>query len=139
MKLIQDGNRFLVRLERAESVPETLTELAKQRNWTSASIMGLGAVDDVELAYYGLPARKYVSIPIHGEVELINLTGNLSRLNDQPLWHLHATVAGIDGIARGGHIMKMRVAVTVELWIEPGTQVVRRAHDEATGLNLLDL
>jgi len=139
MKLAEDGQRVLVRIEVGEKLPDALVELAKVRGWGSASILGLGAVKGVTLAYYDLPNRKYVNHPVDGIVELVSLVGNLAIFNGAPIWHLHCSVADEHGSLKGGHLVTLEVAVTVECWIHPGDQPVTRRYDEAAGLNLLDL
>jgi uncharacterized protein len=139
MKLVEDGRRTLVRFEVGEKLPDALNQLAKLRGWASASITGLGAVKDVVLGYYDLPERKYINHPVDGVVELVSMVGNLSLLDGGPLWHCHISVADRNGNLKGGHLMGLEVAVTVECWINTSPRVVTRKRDEYTGLNLLDL
>jgi uncharacterized protein len=138
VKVLEDNGRFLVRFEVGEKLPDGLLELAKKHKWGTASITGLGAVKGVTLAYYDLPARKYINHPIDGIVELVSLVGNLAHFNDAPIWHLHCSVADEHGNLRGGHLVTLEVAVTVECWIHPGTAQAVRRYDDAAGLNLLD-
>jgi uncharacterized protein len=139
MKLVEDGRRSLVRFEVGEKLPDALVELARLRGWALASISGLGAVKDVVLGYYDLPERKYINHPVEGVVELVSMIGNLSLLDGNPLWHVHVSVADRKGNLKGGHLMALEVAVTVECWIDTSPRVVTRKRDEFTGLNLLDL
>lgn len=139
MRIIQEHDLTLVRIERGEILTEQLNELAAQYDWTCGWVSGIGAVQNVRLAYYDLARREYLPIDVNGIVELTNLTGNLSRLDGKPFWHLHATVAGRDGEVQGGHVLRMETAITVECWIgRTAWRVVRRS-DEFSGLNLLDL
>jgi predicted DNA-binding protein with PD1-like motif len=48
-------------------------------------------------------------------------------------------VADKSGNLKGGHLVTLEVAVTVECWIHPGVKPVARCYDETAGLNLLDL
>ncbi len=133
------GARYLVRLDRGESYPDSLVELARQLEWKSGSISAIGGVESVELAYYDLAERLYLSIPVSGMVELVSMTGNLSTLDESPLWHCHAVVGNRDGSLRGGHLSRFIVALTVECWIEAGLDVAKRELDDDLGLNLLSL
>jgi uncharacterized protein len=139
MKVLEDGDWFLVRFEVGEQLPEKLLELARRYGWISGSITGLGAVQNVVVAYYDLPARQYIHHPIDGVVELVSLVGNLSLFEGNPVWHAHITVADRDGNVRGGHLMNLEVAVTVECWIHKGHEMAIRRPDAYSGLNLLDL
>ncbi len=55
------------------------------------------------------------------------------------LWHLHAAVADRTGALKGGHLVTLEVAVTLECWIHPADHTVTRRPDERSGLNLLHL
>jgi uncharacterized protein len=139
MKMVQDGGRFLVRCEVGEMLPDALVELARSRDWTAASLAGIGAVQQVQLAYYDLQARSYLTFHVDGIVELVSLTGNLGRLDGSPFWHLHAAVADREGNVRGGHLVHLEVAITVECWIHTSSLTITRKSDDYSGLNLLDL
>ncbi|HEY3294336.1 MAG TPA: PPC domain-containing DNA-binding protein [bacterium] len=139
MKIADDKDRVLVRFEVGEKLPGALIELARQRKWGSAVIMGLGAVKDVTLAYYDLPHHTYINHPIDGIVELVSLVGNLAHFNGAPVWHIHCTVADEHAQVKGGHLVSLEVAVTVECWIRGSDQQINRRLDEFSNLNLLDL
>ena len=137
MKVHHDSSRFLVRFERGEAIPDTLVTLAKERGWMSGSLLGIGGVQDVMLAYFDLHTKSYMQIPVEGIVELISLSGNLAFVDGQPLWHMHAAVSDVKGRVTAGHLVSLKVAVTLECWITPSHDVVTRSRDEFSGLNLL--
>ena len=139
VKLLETGGRFLVRFDPGETLPEALVELARTQGWRTASLQGLGAVHKVVLAYYDLQVRQYLKFPVEGIVELVSLTGNLSSVDGVPTWHLHAAVADRTGALKGGHLVALEVAITLECWIHPADRTVTRRLDERSGLNLLDL
>jgi len=139
MRVAEDGARFLVRCEVGEVLPNVLIDLASFRKWNAASLTGLGGVQRVRLAYYDLQARRYLTFDVDGIVELVSLVGNLSRLDGKPMWHLHASVADRCGNVRGGHLVSLEVAITVECWIDTGALPVTRVADDFSGLNLLDI
>ena len=139
MKVASDGSRWLVRCEVGEILPTALTDLAAKQDWNSASLTGIGGVRHVRLAYYDLQERRYLTFDVDGIVELVSMVGNLSRLDGKPLWHVHAAVADREGNVRGGHLVSLEVAITVECWINPSSLPVNRKADDHSGLNLLDL
>lgn len=139
MRISEHGERYLVRFEVGESLPAALTELAKERKWTSGSLSGIGGVHNVTLAYFDLADKRYLSFRVDGIVELVSLSGNLALVEEQPFWHLHATVADREGHVRAGHLVELEVAITVECWITPGQHAVHRRRDDYSGLNLLDI
>jgi predicted DNA-binding protein with PD1-like motif len=139
MRWIEDHSRLLVRFEVGEKLPESLVDLARRLGIVSGSLSGIGGVHNVVLGYYDLQARKYVTFEVPGIVELVSLIGNVSLVNGQPFWHLHAAVADRDGNVKAGHLVSLEVAVTAECWIERGRKMLQRKRDEYSGLNLLDL
>jgi uncharacterized protein len=139
MKVAVIGPKYLVRFEPGEILPDALTALAKDRNWSCGSIQAIGAVEDVILGYYDLHKKEYIRIAVEGEVEVVSLSGNLSRLSETPLWHMHILVSDREARVQGGHLFALKVAVTLECWIEIHDRVVNRKMDEHTGLNLLDV
>ena len=138
MKCMASGKRFLTKGEPGERLPEALVELARSYGWKSGSVQGLGGVTKVKLAYFDLRKKEYRPIGVDGVVELISLTGNLALVNEEPFWHLHAAVSDRDGRVTAGHLVSLEVAITLECWIEAGSEPVSRNRDETTGLNLLD-
>jgi len=139
MRVSEHDERYLVRFEVGESLPTALSELAKERQWMSGSLNGIGGVHNVTLAYFDLDSRKYLQFRVDGIVELVSLVGNLAFVDGQPFWHLHAAVADRGGNVRAGHLVDLEVAITVECWIMPGKHAIYRRRDEYTGLNLLDI
>jgi hypothetical protein len=139
MRWIEEHPRLLVRFEVGEKLPENLVDLARRLGIASGSLTGIGGVRNVVLGYYDLQARQYVTFEVPGIVELVSLIGNVSLVNGQPFWHLHASVADREGNVRGGHLIGLEVAITLECWIERGGKVIQRKKDDYSGLNLLDL
>jgi predicted DNA-binding protein with PD1-like motif len=67
--------------------------------------------------------------------------GNISRLDDDSVVvHAHLVVSDEEGRCWGGHLMEgCEVSVTIELVIIETDVDLRRAKDEMTGLNLMDI
>jgi predicted DNA-binding protein with PD1-like motif len=53
------GERYIVRLERGESVVETLTTLLADERIDCANLSAAGAVQWVRLAYWNAETRRY--------------------------------------------------------------------------------
>ncbi len=132
-------NRYLIRLERGEPVVETLTRFAREEEIASAEITAIGAVENVELAYFDRERRTYLTRRFPDVYELVSLIGNLSWVEDSPLFHLHACLGGPQYQAICGHLASADVAVTLELHLLSFPDRIDRRRDEQIGLNLLDL
>lgn len=127
----------LHRLPTGSHIPDALVELALARKWQSAVCSGIGGVSEVELAYYDIEKREYLTIKVNGIVELVSLSGNLTGAEGEPFWHLHAVVADRAGRTFGGHLLSCKVALTVELAVWPMDRQRLRNFDESLGLRLL--
>lgn len=139
MKDIASERSSVLVLERGEELMEVLNAYAQDKRITGAWLSGLGAASDMTIGYYDLENREYVWTDINdGIVEIISLTGNLSCMNGEPLWHVHGMFSGTDLRAFGGHVKTMNVGLTCELYITNLEYDLLRNHDESTGLNLLD-
>jgi hypothetical protein len=139
MKCKEMGDSFYVCLSRGEEVLETLTAFFAERDIEAASILGIGAVEDVQLGYYELKTHTYHRKDLEGDYELVNLTGNLSFVEGKRFVHAHVTLGGPDFMALAGHLFRAVIAVTGEFVIRPMEGKVDRAFDEACGLNLWNL
>ncbi len=128
---------FMLVLERGENLFKALLECAKQVNLKSASIYGLGALDDVSVAYYHLDRKEYDIKLFNGMYELISLQGNITRVDDQPFLHIHAAIGLPDHSVMGGHIMDATVGPTAEITIIPFEASIHRKHSDAIGLKLM--
>ncbi|RQV98274.1 DUF296 domain-containing protein [bacterium] len=139
MEYRQINDAFLVRFYRGEKLPDALITLAEEKGWKSGAFTAIGAVENLTLGYFDLDQKKYVKFPVAGVSEVLALNGNLSIFNNKPFWHLHAIVGDKNGSVRGGHLVCLEVAVTLECWIWPHVNPVERVPDELTGLNFLNL
>ena len=136
-KKVESG--FVLRLERGEEVLTTLTDFVGLQHIQSGTIQGLGAIKDLVLGIFDPEMKEYVKQTLNEDLELGNLTGNISNLDGKPLLHCHVTVAGTDLKAYTGHLLSAIVSVTGEFFIRPFSEQITRALDKEVGLNLLDL
>jgi predicted DNA-binding protein with PD1-like motif len=139
MKWRKTEHGYIVRLEKGEEVLGTLTEFVRQQNIQGGTIQGLGAVKDVVIGIFDPRAKEYVKRTLRGDLELGNLTGNISYVNGDPMLHCHVTAAGTDLAAHTGHLFSAIVSVTGEFVITAVSDRLTRALDEQVGLNLLEL
>ncbi|MBI5059164.1 DUF296 domain-containing protein [candidate division KSB1 bacterium] len=139
MKLHRVADSILVRFDPDDRYPESFVETAKQHDFSCGTVTAIGAVREVELAYYDLDRREYVSIAVPGVVELVSLSGNLTLLNGEPYFHVHAVVGDRAGKLHGGHLLKFVVALSVECRLDLMDIAIGRVRDERTGLNVLQI
>lgn len=130
---------ILARLEIGDEIIASVRELARKESIPSAFISGLGAVNDITLAFYDRMTRVYEETRLTQELEVASMTGNIAWLGDEPVVHLHGVVSRRDGTTAAGHIMRGTVSVTLEVMVLVQPDRIHRRNDPAVGLNLLDL
>lgn len=128
---------FILALKTGENLFQALLQCAKKMNLKSASISGLGGLDNVSVAYYNLETQQYqtkVFEPMH---ELISMNGNIAFFEGQHFIHIHAALGTHDYSVIGGHIMDATVNPSGEITIIPLSGTIQRAFDSQTGLKLM--
>ncbi len=128
---------FFLRLMRGEDVLETIASFVKEQELGGAFFTGLGAVEGVKLGYYDLHQKKYLDKEYPGDVELANMTGNVSYVDGKPFTHVHATIMTEKFESFSGHLFSAKVAVTVEVNLIVTDYEMIRELDPETGLKLL--
>lgn len=131
---------FVGRVHRGRDLRDALRELAREHGLTVAWITAMGAFEWVTLTEYNQETQAYEPERRVGACELLSLEGNLSERDGEPFWHLHATVSegGSERRVYAGHLVDASVfALEFRVTGFDGV-MLRRAHDEATGLALWD-
>lgn len=135
--IASDKNRFVFNLARGEELFATLLLWCRENAIAGATFTGLGAADQLELAYYHLPTQTYERHQIDEEVEILSLNGNLGTLKGEKTLHIHGVFGKRDLATFGGHLFKLRVSGACEIHLTVLPVSLHRAFDKETGLNLL--
>jgi len=130
---------IFVRLHPGEEVHACLMDLARREAVPSASVSGLGAVNDIVLALFDPASRRYLETRLTEDLEVVSLAGNLAWAGDDPVIHLHGVVSRADCSTAAGHIMRATVSVTLEIALMVGSRRMERRLDPAFSLKLLHL
>lgn len=131
-------NGYLIRLDKDELLIRSLSEFVEAHQIFSGWIHGIGGARWAELAFYHLEQKAYEFDRIDEALEITNISGNVSLLNDKPFLHIHATVADLNFHAYAGHLKELAVGATAEIYIESFGQKVQRVHNDACGLKVFD-
>jgi predicted DNA-binding protein with PD1-like motif len=136
-----DGRRtFAVVFDTGDEVTSGLLDFARQHAVAGAYFTAIGAFREVTLGYWRWETKKYERIPVREQVEVLSLAGNVALGPDGgPKVHAHVVVGKADGTAHGGHLLEGYVRPTLEVMLVESVQHLRRTHDPATGLALLDV
>ena len=135
-----DSYNYVLRLDKGEELIEVLDRFAREQKLQSVWLSGLGGALSAELGYYNLETQSYEWNSIDELTEITALQGNLAWEDDQPKWHVHATLGKRDLSAVGGHVKKLIVGGTCELFLHRIFDTkLTRSHDNGVGLSLLNL
>jgi len=115
-----------------------LTAFAKAQKLGAAHFTAIGAFSDVTLGYFDRAKRDYKKIPLHEQVEVLSLLGDIALDKGEPKVHAHVVVGRADGEARGGHLLEAHVWPTLEVVLVESPRHLRKRHDPETGLALID-
>lgn len=131
---------YLIRLEPGEEVIASLKRFADEHRVGFAALRAIGAFRQVVLGYFDTTANVYRHRAVGEQVEVLNLSGNISRgEKGEPIVHAHVTVGRSDYHTLGGHLVEATVYPTLEVVVTVAPTTVRRRRDPTTGLTLWDL
>ncbi len=116
-----------------------LGTFADYEGLTAASFKGIGAFRDVVLGYFDWERKEYAEIALDEQVEVLSLVGDVATKDGEPNVHAHVVVGKHDATAHGGHLVRAHVRPTLELILEESPAYLRKRHDDASGLALIDL
>ena len=137
MKTFAVDTGYVVRLDLNEEVIETLTNFVEKEGLAGGTISGIGALKDVTLGYFDPERKEYIKKTFPKEMELVQLTANITHVDGKPFIHAHAIVSGADYIARAGHLFSATIAITGEMFVLPTDTRIKRSLDPVTGAKLM--
>ncbi len=137
----EGGQRtFVLVFDTGDEAVSGLTEFAGEGGLEAASFTAIGAFGAATLGYFDMDEKEYRKIPVHEQVEVLSLVGNIARNEDgEPKVHAHAVLGRSDGTTRGGHLLEGRVRPTLEVVLTETPAHLRRETDPETGLPLIDV
>ncbi len=132
-------DKYVIRLESGDDILQTLRQFASAKRLSASLLDGIGSLSKVKLGHYDFRTKQYRYETFQDDFEILNLSGNISRMNRQPLPHVHVTLGRRDFSVFGGHLDEGSAANMVEIgiWKLPGKLL--KAKDEDIGLNVLQL
>lgn len=129
--------RYILSLDNHVSILEALTAFCTEKRIFAGKISGLGAVNSATFRFLDPATLKYVDKTFEEQMEITNLTGNISQKDGKPYLHLHITASRRDYTCIGGHLLDARINGACELFVEDYYLTsVGRYQDPETGLNL---
>lgn len=133
------GGKYVLSIDNHEEIAAALTAFCNEKSIKSGNVIGLGAVNEAVLRIYDPSTKEYVDKDFREQMELANITGNISQKDGRTYLHLHATFGRSGCSAVAGHLLSARISGACELVVADfGCDSIGRRHDPETGLNLYD-
>lgn len=137
-KFRRDGKRYFLSIDNHCEISAALTEFCKAEGIMAGEIYGLGAVNDAVLRFLNPATKKYEDMRFQEQMEMANLTGNISEKDGNVYLHLHATFGRYDCSALAGHLFSAVISGACELVVIASEARLGRKFSEETGLNMYD-
>ena len=134
----QFGNKYVLSIKNRSEIVKTLQTFCIDQKIKSGTIIGLGAIDEVTLRFFNPDTKKYVDKTFNEQLEITNLTGNISTMDGKEYLHIHITLGRADYTALAGHLLSATLKGAGEFVIEAFDGEVERTFCPAIGLNLYD-
>ena len=136
-QFIKDADHYVLSVDNHVSLMTALTRFCEEQHVLSGVIGGLGAINEATFRFLDPATKQYVDKTFSEQMEITNLTGNISQKDGKPYLHVHITASRRDYTCVGGHLLDAKISGACELVVDvcPNLAPGRRA-DEETGLNL---
>ncbi|MCK8818051.1 DNA-binding protein [Natroniella sulfidigena] len=130
-------NIYKGKLELGDDLLTKLTEIVQEKEITTGKVTALGAVKEAVVSFYDQNKQKYGAKNLAQPLEIINLIGNISLKDGEPIIHAHIALGDEDGMLYGGHLEEGTIVFACEFIIEEYQgEPFRRGLDQETGLPL---
>jgi uncharacterized protein len=116
-----------------------LQEFAEKYYVTSAHFTAIGAVNGATPGWFDPKRKMYKEIPIHGQHEVIGMSGDMVRFQGKPIVHTHMVVGYPDGTTCGGHVLSAYLSPTLEVMLTVDSITMHKRFDPETDLTLIHL
>ncbi len=140
MQYRQFGDVYALRVDRGEEVMSCLERLAREQKIQAGKIEGLGAAQEMTAGLYDVSSREFICQEWHEPLEITSLVGNITQKAGEPYLHVHVTAADRKQRALGGHLKRLVIGGTAEIFVTRLDGTVGRRIDDIgnTGLNIFD-
>ena len=133
------NERYVLSIDNHEEIMAALADFCKKQKIKAGEITGLGAISEATFRFLDPATKQYVDKVFEEQMEITNLTGNISNKDGEVYLHVHLTCSRRDYTCVGGHLLKARINGACELLVTDfGLTSLGRRADPETGLNLYD-
>lgn len=108
-RLTSEGEHriFVLIFNPGEEVITELSAFAIKEGVDLAEFNAIGGFEETTLGFYNLETGDFNEIPFHeGQVEVLSLSGEITREDGKPRVHGHTVLGRPDGTTLGGHLLR---------------------------------
>ncbi len=139
MQSKEKKNIIFIRLFEDEDVYEQIKKACKIHNVKTAVVLsGIGQIKHTILGYFK-EKRDYSPESFNKPLEILSLSGNICKQNNDYILHLHSVLSDEKKKAFGGHLIEGIISITAEIVLLKTPMDVKRKIDNKTGLQALYL
>jgi len=131
-------NTYVISINDKASILESLTDFVTTQKIKAGQITGIGATNSATLRFFDPQTKKYVDKAFNEQMEIANISGNISENEGKPLLHLHITLGRKDYTALAGHLLDAKIRGAGEFIIYPIDSKIIKTKNEDVGLNFYD-
>lgn len=136
-EVLKDGRRITLSFEPGEEVMGELKKYCKGEGIEAGQFWVIGAVGEIELAWYDLEQKEYVTKTVTDSLEIAGVTGNVATMDGEVIIHAHGTFSDKDMQVVAGHVNSMTVSAACEVFMIKLDGQIEREYSEDLGLNLM--
>jgi uncharacterized protein len=81
-------------------------KFASEQGLAASHFTAIGAFKEVMLGYFNCDEKQYEKIPVHEQVEVLSLVGDITVNDSKPNIHAHVVLGRQDGSTRGVHLIE---------------------------------
>ncbi|MEK7094052.1 MAG: PPC domain-containing DNA-binding protein [Patescibacteria group bacterium] len=135
--VLHDESKYMIRFDRGDEVVSGLKQFAVEKGIRAAVFSGIGATDEILVSWFHPDEKKYHDHHLTKKFEIVNLNGNITILNDEPIVHAHGSFSDVELHGRSGHVKKLIVSATCEIFLQTIEGEIIRGFDPDSGLHLM--
>lgn len=129
------NNTYIVSINNKSSIIDALNDFVASEKIAAGQITGIGATDEVTLRFFEPNTKKFVDKTFKEQLEITNLSGNISEVSNKITLHLHITLGRRDYTALAGHLLDAKTRGAGEFFVYPIDAKIIKTKNEEAGLN----
>lgn len=129
---------YVLSIADKSSILNAFTDFITSQHIQAGEVTGIGAVNMATLRFFNPATKQYVDKTFNEQMEVTNLSGNISEVAGKPVIHLHITLGRSDYTALAGHLLDASIRGAGEFFIYPLNSRLVKTKNEEVGLNFYD-